>query len=174
MGWKAVRDHYGIKHIVCVNKEGICIGSPYIHNIMVIGADGTLTHRYEDHDQWSMNEDLARYQREMDADPEMLRKLVLQPDTFGCSLTVWTWDGGEVLEKRCEVLGWPHVTHDGMIQFGNRFSADRRQVVAWAIRDAELRVRYAKVDVSEAEQELAKRRARLEDAEASLAKLTAG
>jgi len=37
MGWKNIKEHYRINHYVQVTEQGICIGSPYIHNIIVIG-----------------------------------------------------------------------------------------------------------------------------------------
>lgn len=30
MGWKNVKEHYQIGHIVCVTSKGLCIGSPYV------------------------------------------------------------------------------------------------------------------------------------------------
>ena len=42
MGWKNVKEHYRIKHIVCTTQDGIAIGSPFIQDIIVIGHDGTM------------------------------------------------------------------------------------------------------------------------------------
>ena len=42
MGWKNVKEHYRIEHQVQVRAGRICIGSPYISEIIVIGADGML------------------------------------------------------------------------------------------------------------------------------------
>ena len=47
MGWKNIKEHYRIGHAVQVTDAGICIGSPYIHNIIIIGVDGTLKKRTE-------------------------------------------------------------------------------------------------------------------------------
>jgi len=170
MGWKKVRDHYQVKHAVQVTEAGICIGSPYIHNIIVIGSDGKVKKKY---DSGRSNEDLRRIQDEMDADPAMLHKMVLTADTFEKSITVYTYAGGEIIECKCEELGWPNVTHGGSMMFENTFSADKAQVVQWAKRNAELGVKYAIESVEDAEKQLAERRNRLAKNESDLAKLEA-
>ncbi len=47
MGWKNVKDLYGIKHTVQMTEKGICIGSAYVHDLIVIGLDGVLKKRDE-------------------------------------------------------------------------------------------------------------------------------
>ena len=88
MGWKKVRDHYQVEHTVQVTDAGICIGSPYIPDIIVIGLDGVVKKRYE---SGRTNEDLRRIQDAFDADPEKLKELVLSPDTFCQAITVYTY-----------------------------------------------------------------------------------
>jgi len=168
MGWKRVRDHYRVQHTVQVTEEGICIGSPYIHNIIVISAEGKVVKRYE---SGKTNEDLRRIQGEIDADPAMLRKMVLTADTFDKSITVYTYDGGEVIECKCEELEWPNVTHGGSMMYDNTFSPDKAVVVQWAKRSAEIGVQWAKESVEENEKELAERRERLAKNESELAQL---
>jgi hypothetical protein len=169
MGWKRVRDHYRVQHAVQVTSEGICIGSSYIHNIIVIGADGKVKKRYES----GTNEDLRRIQDEMDADPAILRKVVLTADTFDKSIPVYTYDGGEIIECKCEEMGWPNVTHGGSMMYENTFSQDKTQVVKWAKRNAELGVKMCKESVAAAEQRLLECRERLAKEESDLAKLQA-
>ena len=137
MGWKSVKEHYRIGHFVAVYPEkGICIGSPYIHDILVVSLDGVLTKTDEGNWGRSINSDIDRYQREMQADPEQLARLVKQPDTFERSIPVYTYEGAEIVECACEEIGYPNVTHDGRMMFENTFSADRDQVVKWALRNA--------------------------------------
>ncbi len=149
MGWKNVKDHYRITHIVQVSKtdngrdgggvDAICIGSSYIRDLIAIGMDGSILKRYE-----SGNEHLERYMREMDADLDVLKRLVLSPDTFaGDGITVYTWEGAEILEKQCEVFGWPNVTHDGCLMYENTFSLNKSEVIFRAKREAKLRMKSA-------------------------------
>ena len=167
MGWKNVKEHYRIAHQVQVCAGRICIGSSYISEIIVIGADGTLEKRYDGR----VIEDLVRYQREMEADPAQLRRLIEAPDTFSASLRVYTYEGGEIIEKFCECLGWPNVTHDGQMMYENTFSADREKVLAWARRNAELELEAALGNVREIEEKLEEKRAWAAQAQAAVEKL---
>ncbi|AHE56053.1 hypothetical protein [Sphingomonas sanxanigenens] len=141
MGWKAIKDHYRIRHFVqLVPGEGVCIGSGFTHDIIVINHMGGVEKPYRPERGWSVNEDLARYQAEFDADPAKLKELLDQPDTFERSITVYTYDGAAIIECACEKLEWPNVTHDGRMMYENTFSTDRAEVVRWAIRNARARV----------------------------------
>lgn len=153
MGWKAVKDHYRIGHIVHVTEEGICIGSPYINNLIVIGLDGVLKKT----DDGRNNDDLRRYMQEMKADPEKLKELVLAEDKFNASIPVYTFEGATILEKQCETLGWPNVTHDGCLMYENTFSTNKKRVVLWAKENAQYSVSSAADSLERARVELAKR-----------------
>ena len=157
MGWKSVKKHYRIGHFVAVYPEkGICIGSPYIHDILVVSLDGVLTKTDEDNWGRSINSDIDRYQREMQADPEQLARLVKQPDTFERSIPVYTYEGAEIVECACEEIGYPNVTHDGRMMFENTFSADRDQVVKWAARNARASLEGWSERVAECTRDLAR------------------
>ena len=156
MGWKNVKEHYRIGHIVCVTEKGICIGSSYIHDIIVINPDGALAKQYDRGS--AVNTDLGRYQSEMLEDPEKLRELINTPDTFERSLTVYTYQNGDILEKQCEEYGYPNVTHDGMVMYENRFHQDKETVVRWAKRNAAAGVELLTDQVWDAEQRLKERK----------------
>lgn len=170
MSWKNVKEFYRIGHAVCVTDAGICIGSPYIHNIIVISLAGIVTKRYEDR---RSNEDLHRYQQEFDADPAKLKQLVQSPDTFTASVPVYTYDDGDILEKQCEKPGWPNVTHDGCMMYENTFSTDKAKVVSWAKRNAAARVNCAKRRLTELQKDLADAEKFLAESEGHVAKLEA-
>lgn len=166
MGWKAIKDHYRIVHQVQVTKKGICIGSPYIHDIMIVSMDGELV---KDHGS-SVNAELNRYSAEMRADPAKLRELSVSPDTFSKSVTVYTYDGARIIEKLCDEPGWPNVTHDGEMMYENTFSADRDEVVKWAKKSCLSAISWKRRFVGEKRAELAEIEAKLakslEDAKA--------
>jgi hypothetical protein len=136
MGWKNVKEGYDIGHIVQVTDEGICIGSAFLHTILLIGLDGVLK-KTEDR---PINADILRYQSEMLADPERLRALVTTPDTFHTSIPVYTFDDTGILEKQCEKTGWPNVTHDGCLMYENSFSTDLATIVSLAKANARSRI----------------------------------
>jgi len=166
MGWKKLKEHYRIEHIVQVTKKGICIGSPYIHDIIIIGIDGEIKKSYT-----SSNEKLMRYQKEFDADPGMLRRMINEPDEFKRSISVFTYDGGEIIEKFCEELGWPNITHDGCLMYENTFSTDKSIVIEWAKRNAESYIKNLEMIIKETEEKLAKQREWLNEEIKNLEKL---
>lgn len=170
MGWKNVKEHYRIGHIVAVVDGCICIGSDYVSDLIHITSDGKV--------EWgrlgpSRDDDLARYYKEMTADPAKLRELIASPDTFARSISVFTWEEGNIVEHACENPGWPNPTHGGRIQYAGSFSTDKEEVVQWAKNDAGLGIRYAKERIHELNKEMEEARARLAQAEANLAKLNA-
>ena len=139
MGWKNVKEHYRIEHTVHVTEAGICIGSPYISDLIVIGAGGKIVKRPTS----AINDDLTRYLKEMDADPETLRRLVDTPDTFTAFLPVYTYDCGRIVEELCEAYGWPNCTHLGHLQYENTFSANKALVLLWAKSNARASIESA-------------------------------
>lgn len=169
MGWKNIRDHYRIQHTVQVTEAGICIGTGYVHDLIVIK-------RWEKKVNQSSigirgNESLQRYWAEMHADLDKLWELVEKDDQFEKAIPVYTWKEGDIIEERCEELGWPNVTHDGKIMYENKFSADRNEVIRWAIQSFETIVRHGYQRISEIEDTLRKIRQRHGEDQADLAKL---
>lgn len=170
MSWKNIKEHYRIGHHVAVEGENVKIGSPYISDLIIVKPDGSLVKGVTGIDG---NEDLQRYWREMSAEPDKVRELLEAPDTFSTSLPVYTYSGGEIIEKKCEAYGWPNVTHDGCMMYENSYSADKAEVVEWAKHNAQLGVKWEKERIAKDEEELEKRRAYLANEEANLAKLEA-
>lgn len=159
MGWKNIKEHYRIDHHVQVTSEGICIGSPYIHDIIVISKDGVLSKEYDR----DVNDKLARYQADMKADPEKLREMVLAEDTFETSIPVYTYRGSEVIEKQCEQPGWPNVTHDGDMMYENTFFADRDEAIIAAKNNCEAGILLRRMELSDLKQRTDKSKAKLQE-----------
>jgi hypothetical protein len=139
MGWKRMRDHYRIEHIVQVRYGRVLIGSDYVPELIIIDADGTPREGslgIRGHDEFE------RYWRDLTADPEQLRALLAAPDTFAASIPVYTYEGGTIIEKQCETPGWPNCTHDGQMMYDNTFSTDKAQVVEWARECRAMRAEY--------------------------------
>ena len=130
MSWKNVKQHYGIVHIVHVDGAVLKIGSPYINNIIEIDRAGKVIKRYLN----GGNDDLSRYQKEIDADPGVFRALFEAPDVFARSIPVFAFVDGQVTEKECEEIGWPNVTHDGSLMYNNQFFLDKPSAIEYARR----------------------------------------
>lgn len=172
MSWKSVKLGYDIGHIVHVREGCICIGSPYVPEIIRITPEGVP--------QWAFgissasarnNGDLARYMREMEADPARLRVLMAAPDSFSASLPVYTYSGGEILEKQCEAYGWPNITHDGCLMYENEFFERKADAVRKAKANAQAGCDLVTRRIAECERDLAKWLKELAQEEADLAKL---
>lgn len=169
MGWKAFADHFGIRHIVQVKGDTLFIGSSMYHDLarvcMKTGAVASC----------SEFEGFVRenYPELQDADPASILKLLEQPDTFTANITVYSYEGANILESQCEKLGWPHVTHDGELMYENTHSTDKETVIRWAKKSAQSEAKYTHLYISELEGQLEKARQQLQQAEAALATLDA-
>lgn len=169
MGWKNLKEHFKIEHIVQVTQKGICIGSGYVHDLATIDpTTGTVRENPTFRDFLR-----EHYPALLESEPAEIARLINAPDSFSASITVYTYDGGNIIEKQCEALGWPNVTHDGEVMYENQFSADLATVVAWAKRSADLGIRYGEESVEEIKQQLADCCSRLEGERVNRAKLEA-
>jgi hypothetical protein len=156
MGWKNVKEHYRIEHIVQINENQLQIGSSYIQDLIVVDMEGTVVKRYER--GLASNENLERYQQEIDANPALFKELMTKPDTFEKSITVYTWEGEKIIEKQCESTEWPSVTHDGELMSENTFSVDKEQVIRWAKKSAKSKIHHYQEAMDDYAQKMAKMR----------------
>lgn len=169
MGWKNLKDHFKISHIVQVTRKGICIGSPYIHDIMIIGLDGEIKKGYLKGD--SGNVDLDRYQKELSECPAKVKELIEAPDVFEKSIKVYTYEGANIIEKFCDEVGWPNATHDGEMMYANTFSEDKAQVIEWAKKEALAGIKLFKSRIEEHEADIVRFRKELAVEEENFSKL---
>jgi hypothetical protein len=166
MGWKNVKDYYDIDAIVHVKRESIWIGLNCLVNISIEGE--LLSAKCDDY-----GEDLRRVVKEMRSDPEKLLSLVTSPDQFGPLTTVWAYDRNSLIEKQCEIVGWPNCCTDGEMQNDNTHSHDRAIVIRWAIENARARLEQAQRFWKQAEELVEVRRKESYEAEDDLNKLEA-
>lgn len=122
MGWKTIKDHYGIKHTVQVDYvdgkgDCICIGSGFIPKLITISLDGCVLSRYE-----SLPSSLEGVYTRMLVDYKtgLLQSLVVKHDTFVSWWPVYYPDHGLIHEDFCEQYGYPNITHSGALMFDNK------------------------------------------------------
>ena len=149
MGYKTIKQHYDIKHIVAIyDKEEyggtcICIGSPYCHDIIVIRvSDSKVVKRYNKRG-YTANEDLVRYDEALKIDEHngALRKLIDAPDLFESNLPVFTISGGFVVQEFCEEYGYPNTTHEGNIMYTNTYFNTRNEAYRYLLQNTILHLR---------------------------------
>ena len=168
MGWKNVKEHYGITHIVQVTEKGICIGSSYVHNIIVIRPGLKIGRSHIG------GAEMMRLVAAMEADRSKLRALIEAPDTFAASIPVYTFTyDGEIVKKFCEAPGWPNITHDGQLMYDNTHFLDRAQAVAKARAELEASVQHRKDRCAWLRVELTQAEERRWAAEGAVARLVA-
>lgn len=190
MGWKNVKEHYGIKHYVQVTSKGLCIGSGYVHDLIRISpTDAKLdwddrSDRIETKIGCNLSVWRPKYVgggepfdsivAAMTDDPAKLRELIDTPDNFTASIPVYTYDyDGNIIEKQCEEPGWPNVTHDGTMMYENRVFETRAEAVQKARLEMAAWVESMIASVADAERDLRERRNRLAKAEAARARAEA-
>ena len=160
MGCKAFKAHYRIGHHVHLTSQGLCIGSPYIHNLIVVEpSSGIITKAKE----FRQNEDLQRYMTEIRADPAKALALIQQPDEFTASLPVWTYhyDTAAIIEQQCESYGWPNITHDGQLMYENTHFPTRDEAVQYLASNLRAGIELDGRRIAELETDLAECKQRL-------------
>lgn len=167
MGWKTLKEKFGITHFVQMEDGDICIGSAYVSRLATINQKtGKIT------ENPTFNSFLRNhYPALLNASAQEIIDAINKPDTFDASVTVYTFDKGDIIEKQCEVPGWPNVTHDGIMMHNNTFSVDRDKVIGWAKANIASSIEHARERITEIEQDLASKRARLAEYEDAQSKL---
>ena len=168
MGWKNVKEHYNIKHTVQVRNGRIAIGSPYVHDLIRVEFDGSVS--------WgsmgsSKNSGLDVYYADLTADPTRLKELIDAPDTFADSIECFTFKDGQVIGKRCEAFGYPNCTHDGELMYDNTFFLEPTEAAAKAKREVALGVKWARESLADAEKRVVECQCRLAEEVEFLAQL---
>lgn len=168
MGWKNIKEHFGLRQHVHVTEKGVTFGSGYVPDLVSIDKTTGVVHENPTFAGFLRRE----YPAVLDATPEELVRLIAEPDTFSASIAVYTYEGAEIIEKACEVPGWPNATHDGCLMYDNTFSTNKALVVRWAMRNAACASEMSRRRIAEIEQDLVRMKselARYEDDEAKLA-----
>ena len=164
MGWKRFKEHFGITHIVHITDEGLCIGSRIAPALAIIDI---ATGRVSDNTGFLAN----NYPAVLAADPADRVAPLVTPDTFEEAIPVFAYDEGRIIVKKCEVPGYPNVTHDGVLMSSNVFFPEVAQAVQRARQNTAAAIDMTRQEVSRLESHLASAREDLGRFEAEMAKL---
>lgn len=151
MGFKAIKQHYDIKHIVAIYNEEkyggacICIGSGYVHGLIAINIE-TGKVFYSSLVTPGENSEIGQLAARIKADEKngVLRALIDEPDTFARNLPVFTIDRWAVKAELCEEYGWPNTTHNGAIMYENTYFHTRAEAYAYLLKETKAGVRYCR------------------------------
>ena len=143
MGIKALRTKYDIKHIVQLRDNCICIGSPYIGEIIKVSFEGKIIKPYKD--GWSVNFELDRYQKEMSIDEKSgeLKRIIHSKDVFEINLPVFYAKHGRVYKTFCEQYGYPNTTNEGLLMYENTFFKTKSEARKFLLSETNAGVKYA-------------------------------
>jgi len=156
MGWKKVKEHYGIKHIVQVDSRSdygkvpcILIGSPYIGDIIAIRiSDAKILKRYTDGPFTSSL--LYELQQQLDKDEKngTLKQLIDEQDTFDRLLPVYCIDDHKhIVMMYCEYYGYPNVTVNGKLMYENTFYSKVKAARYYLLRQSDVKWRWWRRDI---------------------------
>lgn len=164
MGWKKIKEHYGIEHIVQVDCRRtyedvpcIFIGSPYISDLIVIRtSDGHILKRYT-RDR-HVNKLLFELQPKLDEDEKngKLKQLIDEQDTFERLLPVYEIQKRKIVKMWCEHYGWPNVTTDGKLMYNNTFVSKLSVARHYLLCNTKMRWKFWRLHVRERFQEISR------------------
>lgn len=158
MGWKAFKEHFGIKHQVQLDgsSETLFIGSAYVHDIVAINTE---TGKFKESS--ALDGFIERnYPSLKEASAEEIINLISKEDSFERSLPVFTAVNGEVLEMQCEEYGYPNITHCGRMMYENTFFKTREEAHEYAVKEVGKWIEFYKDQIERTEKELDKLKAR--------------
>lgn len=161
MGWKALKEHFGIKHIVHVTKEGVCIGSSYVNSLATIDVSTGVASDHETFPGFLVE----HYPALASASPRDVLALLEQVDNFERDLPVFEVCDTQIIEHYCEQYGFPNVTHDGYLMYENQHYSTRQEALDGALDNEARMIRslVERIDLSkEALVDLKQRKAQAE------------
>lgn len=164
MGWKAVRDHFRIKHIVHILDGHLAIGSAYVSSVLKVDSQGNC-----ELDRAWKDGPFGTYQREIERQRETFVRLFAQPDTFTYSIPVFSFGADDSIEEDlCEEFGWPHVTHRGTLMYENTHFLNRWQAAQALQKNLLLEIQLQERNLANSQQQVAQTQADLAASRAAL------
>jgi len=151
MGWHTLKKHFNIGHIVQIRERDLLIGSSYISALATINMDTGIIQKPEYCRGRFLHE---YYPNILAATQDEIKALLDAEDTFTQSIPVYTYEGLKIFKKYCEEIGYPNVTHDGVLMYANTFSTNIDHVVAWAKRNRASRLEGLRDRITECSKEL--------------------
>lgn len=158
MGFKAFKKHFGIDgHIVSIRDGAILIGSEYVSNL--VGFD-MQTGKVLVSDAFSSF--LGKfYPNILNSSNEERLALIKIEDHFHRSIPVYTYSDGKIIEKHCEELGFPNVTHDGELMYSNTHFANKKDAIEKACENLSHQIHHQEESIVELESKIVQKKEKI-------------
>ena len=125
MGWKYFKEKFNITHHVQITKEGLCIGSGYVHDLIVVNLKtGELIENNTF--RGFLKEEYPQLAKVSAAD---ILSTIKEKDSFIKNLPVFTFEGSNIIEEYAEAYGYPNVTHSGKLMHDNVFLKNKNEAI---------------------------------------------
>lgn len=165
MGFKVFEDHFGVhNHIVTVRDGVLHIGSSYVSDLVGFNME---TGEVLINDTFSgfLNQ---YYPNILNATNEERLALINAQDVFEQSIPVFTSNKGQIIEKACEQLGFPNVTHDGELMHQNTHYANKDDAIEYERENLYCRIECYEESIQEIETRLAEKKQQLAETQKML------
>lgn len=160
MGIKALKEHFGIhKHIVSVEDGVMCIGSDFVSKFVGIDMKTGELRLNETFSGFLSKE----YPAVLEATNEERLALIQAQDKFSNSITVYTYNKGQIIEKQCEKFGFPNVTHDGEIMYENTHFLNIAHAVKYARQNIHYAIEHFEESIKDFEAKIAEKKRMLDE-----------
>lgn len=168
MGFKAFKDHFGIEnHIVSIQDGVLHIGSDFVSRL--VGFD-MQTGKVLINDAFSGFLS-KQYPEILNCTDEERLALIQAQDHFKESIPVYTSLNGQIIEKKCEALGFPNVTHDGEIMYENSHFSNEADAVKYEQLNLQCKIEIQQSSISDLEAKLAEKKRNLAETKQQLDQL---
>lgn len=151
MGWKAIKDYFGIEDIVHVKNGFIYVGNTINPYMIEISAKGDVTYGEGTY----LHEGMMQLVSRMRIDRASLLRLLSADDQFGPTQTVYSRDDDVIWAHECEQYGWPNVTTNGILMEKGLFWETIEEAAANGISELQHQVDSAVSQISKAREQLA-------------------
>lgn len=140
MGWKAFKQHFKLDNLIVQLSNGgefLYLGTEYLPKTFFLNLESGEYKFHPDSLNLTELDEFASKLYELGTEKFLskTKELLELKDDFTNSITVYTCSGSEVIEKQCEKLGYPNVTHDGELMHNNFFTS-KNEAINWGLQVA--------------------------------------
>lgn len=167
MGWKTFKDRFNILETFEWRGEKLLFSNSIYESLAIVDlkTGEVIPHPY--HPTFLSD----NYPEICQTPAEEILAMFNAEDKFEASIPVYTYSGGDIIEKFCEKPGWPNFTHDGLLMYANRYSIKKDRVVIAAKADNDAGISLITSRIEQLKSELEAANAKLIELNANKEKL---